>query len=463
MGTVFLAHRVGVAGFRKPVALKVVHPHLAREPRFVRMLIDEALLAARIHHPNVVRVEELAEDGGVFFVAMEYVHGASLAQILGRLARAQRRIVIDAAVAIASEIALGLHAAHETTGDDGQNLGVVHRDVKPQNVLVSRAGEVKLIDFGIAKARSHGRRSMTDGIKGTLQYLSPEQARADRVDRRSDVYALGIVLYEMLSGSRLFESESDLGLLDRVRNPRIPALRTRRPEVPAALERAVHRMLELDPARRPATALEARLELLDACPAAASITSVSLGALVGALFDEHLSQSEVRAARGTASLDVASAPTADLPSVPTPEARTRIVDRMSVVARGVDPTLGEPDPSPPTQLARPTRFRPSMAAGVAAIGVAAVTVVCIALAWPAPPLATPAPAPIAPETALAIEWPAPAVAPPLEVDSEPPPVEAPSTIAEPRRRTHRAASMRAARGPARDRGSPELLIAEPGF
>jgi serine/threonine-protein kinase len=277
------------------------------------------------------------------------------------------------------------------------------------------------------------------------------------------VYALGIVLYEMLSGSRLFESESDLGLLDRVRNPRIPALRTRRPEVPAALERAVHRMLELDPARRPATALEARLELLDACPAAASITSVSLGALVGALFDEHLSQSEVRAARGTASLDVASAPTADLPSVPTPEERTRIVDRMSVVARGVDPTLGEPDPSPPTQLARPTRFRPSMAAGVAAIGVAAVTVVCIALAWPAPPLATPAPAPIAPETALAIEWPAPAVAPPLEVDSEPPPVEAPSTIAEPRRRTHRAASMRAARGPARDRGSPELLIAEPGF
>jgi eukaryotic-like serine/threonine-protein kinase len=447
MGTIFLAHRMGVAGFRRPVALKVVHPHLAREPRFVRMLIDEALLAARIHHPNVVSVEELSFDQGVYFLAMEYVHGASLAQLLRRLARSERRLVIDAAVCIAAEIALGLHAAHETCGDDGAVLGVVHRDVKPQNVLVSRAGHVKLIDFGIAKARTSVMRSATGSIKGTLHYLSPEQARSEPLDRRADLYSLGIVLWEMLTGRRLFDSESDLALLDQVRHPRIPRVREHRPEVPPALEAAVHRMLSLEADDRPETALEARDELLAAFPPAATVTSHALGALVGALFDEHLTSPALRIADAPTKVTDGLAPERQT------EEKSRVIERLSVVAEGVDPSLGEPDPDLPTTLASPPRpgFLWAAVALLVATGIAGLA---FGLLWQdtAPPVAETPPAPIAePE--------------PVEAALAVTPIELPAVEIEPARAVEEAAPVeraptRRAREPRR---SERLLIEEPGF
>jgi eukaryotic-like serine/threonine-protein kinase len=172
MATLFLGRRRGASGFAKHVAIKVIHPHLAEDPAFVRMFVDEALLSARIQHPNVVHVEELKRRDGKYFLVMEYVHGVALVQLLRTLGRKGRRLAPDLAVQIAARIADGLHAAHETRDPDGQTAGVVHRDVSPQNVLLAWAGHVKLIDFGVAKA--HGRATHTIGgsLKGKVRYMS---------------------------------------------------------------------------------------------------------------------------------------------------------------------------------------------------------------------------------------------------------------------------------------------------
>ncbi len=161
MAALFLGRREGAAGFRRHVAIKVVHEHLAGDADFVRMFVDEALLSARIQHPNVVHVEELGEENGAHFLVMEYVHGVSLAQLLVALGARKRRLTVDLAVFIAMGAAAGLHAAHELRGDDGRPLGVVHRDVSPQNVLLARDGHVKLSDFGVAMSR--GRATQTAG------------------------------------------------------------------------------------------------------------------------------------------------------------------------------------------------------------------------------------------------------------------------------------------------------------
>src|SRR5262245_54903562 len=168
MATLFLARRVGAAGFSRHVAIKVVHGHLANDPHFIGMFVDEAMLPARIQHPNVVHIEELGEAGGTYFLAMEYVHGAALSALLGELSKLRRRLSTPLAVFIAMRVLEGLHAAHELRDERGQKLEVVHRDVSPQNVLLSASGHVKLIDFGIAKARGQSQRTKTGLLKGKL-------------------------------------------------------------------------------------------------------------------------------------------------------------------------------------------------------------------------------------------------------------------------------------------------------
>src|SRR5688500_5151049 len=235
MATLYLGQRSGAAGFAKNVAIKVVHPHLSDDPQFVRMFVDEALLSARIQHPNVAHVEELGEAEGTYFLVMEFVHGVSLSSLIRALARRKRRIAPELAVAIAIQVADGLHAAHETRGPNGEHLGVVHRDVSPQNVLLSYTGHVKLIDFGIAKAEGRTQSTAAGSIKGKFRYMSPEQALGRTVDRRSDVYALGIVLWEMLTGRNCFDGTNDLLVLDKVRNPQIEPPSTYTPALPAPL------------------------------------------------------------------------------------------------------------------------------------------------------------------------------------------------------------------------------------
>jgi serine/threonine-protein kinase len=280
MATLFLGRRLGAAGFHKLVAVKIVHPHLAKDPSFVQMFVDEALLSARIQHPNVVHVEELGQAEDTYFLVMEYVHGVSLSQLLTALAKMGRRLTPELAVHIAIKVAEGLHAAHETTGDDGQLLGVVHRDISPQNVLVSSRGHVKLIDFGIAKAAGRIQQTTSASLKGKIRYMAPEQAFGRAVDRRTDVYALAIVLWEMLTMRRMFTADNDFALLDRVRNPEHRPPSDHAPGLPPALDAAILRALSVDALHRTPTALEFRRDLAAAMPSALVLDEQRLAELV---------------------------------------------------------------------------------------------------------------------------------------------------------------------------------------
>jgi serine/threonine-protein kinase len=176
--------------------IKVIHPHLAEDELIVKMFIDEARISSHITLGNVVYVEKFGEHDGVYFMAMEYVDGCSLEQLLRTLSRRNELLEPELAAYLVLEAAAGLHAAHETVGDDGSLLGIVHRDVSPSNILLTRDGGLKLIDFGIAKARNRlGATRDGSGLKGKVRYMSPEQAWGRETDRRTDVYALGVVLW----------------------------------------------------------------------------------------------------------------------------------------------------------------------------------------------------------------------------------------------------------------------------
>lgn len=288
MATLFLGKRQGVSGFAKLVAIKVIHPHLAQDATFVRMFVDEALISARIDHPNVVHVEELGEVDGTKFLVMEYVHGASLSQLLGSLAKDSRRLAPELAVHIAVRVAEGLHAAHETVDDEGNLLNIVHRDVSPQNVLLSSRGHVKLIDFGIAKARGRAVQTTSTSLKGKIGYMSPEQAYGRSLDRRSDIYALGVVLWEMLTVRRMFSGDDDFALLDQVRAPNVPPPSTYAPEVSPALDAAVMAALAPDVEKRVATAQDFRRLLAEALPSALTLDAQDLSSLLYAAVGEEL-------------------------------------------------------------------------------------------------------------------------------------------------------------------------------
>lgn len=283
MATLYLAWRKGPAGFGRPVALKVVHTHLSRAPQFARMFVDEALLCARIRHPNVVHVEELGEHEGAYYLAMEYVDGASVEDLLDRLCAAGERLPVAMAVSIAGALLEGLYAAHTLRGDEGELLGVVHRDVSPSNALVDRAGHVKLIDFGVAKARGRAFETGAGTLKGKFAYMSPEQASGRPVDQRSDVYSLAVMLWEMLAMRPLFVADTDLALLALVRAPKVVSLRDLRPDVSPSLEQVLLRALQREPSQRPEHARELRRLLLDACPEARSIDASELATLVARL------------------------------------------------------------------------------------------------------------------------------------------------------------------------------------
>ena len=280
MGVLYLARRIGPAGFSRPVAIKVIHDHLAANKRFGRMFVDEAKLSARIDDPNVVRVEEFGQADGRYYLVMEYVHGASLAQTIAVL-RKRGRIPIEIAVAIAMQIAGGLHGAHEATDEEGVPLGIVHRDVSPHNVIVSYKGSVRVIDFGIAKARQVGGQTKTGSLRGKLAYMPPEQARSARtVDRRADLYGVGLVLWELLTFRRVFDADTDIAILNQIRNPEIVPPSQLAPSVPKALDDAVMRTLANDPDQRPATGALLQRALAEAVPAALRVLPGDIAAVM---------------------------------------------------------------------------------------------------------------------------------------------------------------------------------------
>ena len=287
MATLFLGRRSGVAGFSRHVAIKVIHPDLAYDEQFRQMFLDEAVVSSRIHHPNVVHVEELGQHAGAHYLTMEFVHGCSLSQLQRALLARARRLAPAVATRIAIEVAEGLHAAHETEDERGQPLNVVHRDVTPENILLAYAGHVKLIDFGIAKAYGRRHRTMDGLLKGKFRYMAPEQALGKPVDRRVDVYQLGIVLWEMLTLRRLFDAAGDADLLAMVQRPRVVPPSALVPGIPPSLDAALMGALEPQLKRRTPDALTFARMLAKAMPAVHEVDAGTLRELLLAVMQEQ--------------------------------------------------------------------------------------------------------------------------------------------------------------------------------
>ena len=269
MAAVYLGRATGRAGFEKLVAVKVIHPHLAAEPEFEEMFLDEARIAARLHHPHVVEIHDLGEDQGTFYMVMEYVEGETLASLLRQLRKHGERLPLPAVLQIVADACEGLSAAHDLTHADGRPMHLVHRDVSPHNLLVGMDGRVKVVDFGIAKATGRRSSTRTGQLRGKLAYMSPEQATGGSIDHRTDLFALGAVLWELLINERLFLAETEPETLARVSACEVPDVAERRPDLPEGVASLVARALSREPDERFATAqdmlreLRAQLRALD--------------------------------------------------------------------------------------------------------------------------------------------------------------------------------------------------------
>jgi eukaryotic-like serine/threonine-protein kinase len=244
MATVYLGRLGGVAGFQRFVAIKRLHPHLAREPEFVDMFLDEARLAARIHHPNVVPILEIGESDQGYYLVMEYIEGDTAARFLARSAHDGSRLPPPVAMRIVVDALTGLHAAHELRDDERKPLELVHRDVSPQNILVGVDGVSRITDFGVARAATRLSTTKSGQLKGKLAYMAPEQARGIEIDRRADIFAMGAVMWELLAGKRLFKGEGEAETLNRVLFEPIPLLRDFDPSTPPAIEAICVRALQ---------------------------------------------------------------------------------------------------------------------------------------------------------------------------------------------------------------------------
>jgi serine/threonine protein kinase len=261
MAEVHLARANGIQGFQKLVVLKQILPHLSRDKHFVRMFIEEARVAALLDHPNVVQVFDLGREEGEFFFTMEFVYGENLSGLLKGLQKVGQTLAIEHVVTVGIAVAAGLHYAHERVGFDGRPLGIVHRDVSPTNVMITYEGGVKVADFGIAKVITRTDVTRAGTRKGKVPYMSPEQCRAEKIDRRSDVFSLGIVLWEAITGQRLFEGDNEFGVMNLIVNGHMRLPTAVKPDVPKDLERIIMKALTVDREQRYQTTRELQIDL----------------------------------------------------------------------------------------------------------------------------------------------------------------------------------------------------------
>ncbi len=250
MAEIFLARQDGPAGFQKILVIKRILPHFSSDARFVTMFLNEARLAALLNHPNVVSIFDLGEEHGSYYLAMEYIHGRSLDQILERCAEQGRSVPLEVVARIVADACVGLDYAHRFSAPDGTPLNLVHRDVSPQNILVTFDGLVKVVDFGVAKAATNAGKTETGAVKGKYAYMSPEQIAGAPLDRRSDVFALGVVLFELATGKRPFGDKSDLLAITAILNEAPQRPEDIRPGFPGSLETVIMRALEKERDKR---------------------------------------------------------------------------------------------------------------------------------------------------------------------------------------------------------------------
>ncbi len=261
MAEVFLARATGIEGFERHVVIKRIREEQAHDKMHVQMFLDEARLAASLHHHNIVQVHDIGEEQREYFFVMEYVHGEDVRKLLTQVSSRGERVPLEHVITIVTAAAAGLHHAHEQCGPSRAPLGIVHRDVSPANILVGYDGGVKVADFGVAKATHRSFETESGARKGKVAYMSPEQCVGQPVDRRSDVFALGIVLYETLTVRRLFKDDNDFLTMTAIVQGKIPSPSTVWPEIPPDLEAIVMKALASSPDDRYATADHMRLAL----------------------------------------------------------------------------------------------------------------------------------------------------------------------------------------------------------
>jgi serine/threonine protein kinase len=261
MGEVFLARLEGARGFEKPCVIKKILPHLAAAPDFVERFVAEARVLVKLSHGNIAQVLDMGVEDGAPYIALEFIDGKDARKVLARLRDRQDAVPLGFALYVASKVLDALAYAHRKRGDDDRELGLVHRDISPQNVLVSYEGEVKVIDFGLAKSTLSTAKTSPSILLGKFLYMSPEQARHQRVDRRSDLYAVGLLLYELIAQENPFAAGGMADLMARVQNPQIPPLRSVEPRCPQPVHELVMKALAVEPAQRFQTAEEFRARL----------------------------------------------------------------------------------------------------------------------------------------------------------------------------------------------------------
>ena len=260
MGAIYLGKKLGAGGFEKEVVLKQLLPEFTQQPEFIDLFLREARLSANLDHANIIHTIDLVTAGSEYFIVMEYLAGADLRTLLKRTKRMRARMSPAAGIYIAREVASALAYAHSKTGPDGKPLRLIHRDVSPSNILVSHIGEVKLTDFGIAKASTHN--SVFYRVKGKVGYMSPEQARNEPLDHRSDLYSLAVCLYEMITGERLFVHAGLTSTPEQIYGQPVPLLSRKVAGLPADLDKVMLRALSIDPDARYQTAGELQEALL---------------------------------------------------------------------------------------------------------------------------------------------------------------------------------------------------------
>ncbi len=414
MATVWAARMTGAHDLSKIVAIKTMLPTLSCDPRFEKMFLSEAELAARIKHPNVCEILDLGEENGVLYLAMEWIHGESLVTLLGDCERAGRRVPFAAAACIGAEAARGLHAAHELKDESGELVGVVHRDVSPHNILVTYDGIVKIVDFGVAKAVARADHQTTHAghLKGKVLFMAPEQAFCDEVDRRTDVFALGIVLYQLTTGTHPFRADNELATLARITSPDpVPAPATLVPDYPPELAAVVMKALakerdqRFDSMRDLADALEVVAAQLAASDGSRGLAAFALEALEPRHHARSLQlaearraadeRAELRALGGLASpilgLDVPGGPAssdATISSQREPQRRGGLVRAAGLVSLGA--ILGAVALIWATRGAPPPLGAASVSASLSSESAPAATALVPASAAPAPSASAPA-------------------------------------------------------------------------
>jgi serine/threonine protein kinase len=369
MATVYLARQTGAVGFGKTVAIKRLHPHLARDQYFVTMFLDEARLAARITHPNVVPILDVVQSESEIFLVLEYVRGETLAGLLRAARKKAVKVPVPVAAAIAIGLLAGLHAAHEARDELGNPLGIVHRDVSPQNVMVGADGVARVLDFGVAKAASRLQTTREGQLKGKIPYMAPEQLSGD-VSPRTDVYASALVLWEVLTSQRLFRGETEAQLLNLVMTMEAPPPSSLNPEVPAGLDAIVAKGLVRDAANRYASAREMAAAIEATVPVASPMKVTEwLESLIGSTL---AARDSLRAEIESGSTSVPSLPfgalTPSLPAFPqVADSSLSLPHPAGVAESTASLVLGGPQ--------APSRSRwPLIAAAVGVVGVLSLAV-----------------------------------------------------------------------------------------